>query len=238
MVTRQRSVRVVGSDRPWCASVKLAALRFRTVITDVPADVQLTPLKGSPRTIAEWTHHVPARRRGARPYTHESSWLLESAATDPRATSPRPTAAVAFLVHRQRGRGPPVPRPAGRGVPHLHRPGPHRRQGLRPREPAGVRPRRPATAIVDGVAEGWDPAGWRAVATTWPDVMSWLVRPSRPTAIPRRSPAPPSPADVSGARRPASAEHVEGPVELRLGRHQALLEDAARGCCGRSAPTP
>ena len=50
------------------------------MITDVPADVQLTPLKGSPRTIAEWTTTFHLAIVALDPYTLESSWILETAA--------------------------------------------------------------------------------------------------------------------------------------------------------------
>jgi hypothetical protein len=49
------------------------------VITDVPADLQLTPLKGSPRTIAEWTTTFHLAIVALDPYTLESSWILETA---------------------------------------------------------------------------------------------------------------------------------------------------------------
>jgi hypothetical protein len=57
----------------------LAALLFRPVITDVPADVQLTPLTGSPRTIAEWTTTFHLAIVVLDPYTLESSWILGTA---------------------------------------------------------------------------------------------------------------------------------------------------------------
>ena len=158
---------------PWCASVKLAALRFRAVITDVPADVQLTPLKGSPRTIAEWTTTFHLAIVALDPYTLESSWILETAGNILRRYA-EADVRVAFLTtcsveEAVRFMGPlgeeflvfaDADRVAVKafGLESL---------------PAFVHINQHHQ--VEVAAEGWDPEGWRLVAENLSDRMGWTV---------------------------------------------------------------
>jgi len=153
--------------------VKLAALRFGTVITDVPADVQLTPLKGSPRTIAEWTTTFHLAIVALDPYTLESSWVLETAAKVLRHYS-QADVRIAFLVTCS------VPE----AVTFM---GPLGEEFLvfadedRSAVKAFGLETLPAFLHVNQhhqvevTAEGWDPAAWRLVAENLSDRMDWSV---------------------------------------------------------------
>jgi hypothetical protein len=47
--------------------------------TDPPADLSLAPLKGEPRTLAEWVTTFHLAIVVVDPFTYESAWLLEEA---------------------------------------------------------------------------------------------------------------------------------------------------------------
>jgi hypothetical protein len=143
------------------------------VITDVPADVQLTPLKGSTRTIAEWTTTFHLAIVVLDPYTLESSWILETAArilrryaeadvriaflltcTADEATTFMGHLTEEFLVFADPDRS----AVAGFDLETL---------------PAFVHVNQHHQ--IEVAAEGWDPEAWRAVAENLSDRMDWTV---------------------------------------------------------------
>ncbi|HEY6534174.1 MAG TPA: hypothetical protein VIY72_17825 [Acidimicrobiales bacterium] len=143
------------------------------MITDVPADVQLTPLTGSPRTIAEWTTTFHLAIVVLDPYTLESSWILGTAA---RILSRYAEADVriAFAVtcspeEARRFMGPLTEEylvftdPDRAVVEAL---------GLESL-PAFVHVNQHHQ--VEAVAEGWNPEAWREVAENLSDRMDWTV---------------------------------------------------------------
>ena len=156
-----------------CARAKLAALRFRAVITDVPADVQLTPLTGSPRTIGEWTTTFHLAIVVLDPYTLESSWIIGTAARILRRYA-EADVRVAFAVtcspaEARQFMGPLAEEflvfvDEDRAVTKAF--------GLE-RLPAFVHVNQHHQ--VEVAAEGWDPEAWKVVAENLSDRMDWTV---------------------------------------------------------------
>jgi len=155
----------VGEARP--------ALLFPPVITDVPADVQLTPLTGSPRTIGEWTTTFHLAIVVLDPYTLESSWILGTASRILRRYA-EADVRIAFALTCS--------------IPEAKQfMGPLAEEFL-----VFVDPDRSAVKAfdlqtlpafvhvnqhhqVEAAAEGWDPDAWRAVAENLSDRMDWTV---------------------------------------------------------------
>ncbi|MGH9243716.1 MAG: hypothetical protein ACRD29_05235 [Acidimicrobiales bacterium] len=156
--------------------------------TDPPADLQLTPLAGAPRSLADWltTFHLVVVVLD--PFTYESAWLIETAgrilghysAADCR---------VAWVV-------------TGSAEESREFLGPWSERLLTFADPdrdlvkaCGLE-QLPAFlhfnlgGRLEGVAEGWSPEAWRKVADNLSEHMSW----SRPTL-----PAPGDPAAYEGA---------------------------------------
>jgi hypothetical protein len=143
------------------------------VITDVPADVSLTPLRGTSRTIAEWTTTFHLAVVALDPYTLESSWLLETAARILRGYA-EADVRIAFLCtcsveEARQYLGPLADEylvfadPDRSAVKAL---------GLESL-PAFVHVNQHHQ--VEDVAEGWDPEAWRGVAGRLSDRMGWSV---------------------------------------------------------------
>jgi hypothetical protein len=143
------------------------------VITDVPADVQLTPLTGTSRTIAEWTTTFHLAIVALDPYTLESSWILETAAKILRRYA-EADVRIAFLLTCSLDEArtfmghftdeflvfADADRAAVKGfaletLPAFLHVNQHHQ--------------------VEAVAEGWDPAAWRLVAENLSDRMEWTV---------------------------------------------------------------
>ncbi len=153
--------------------MNLAALPFRAVITDVPADVQLTPLKGSPRTIEEWTTTFHLAIVALDPYTLESSWILDTAARVLRRYA-EADVRIAFLVTCSVDEGRQFMGPLTDEF--LVFADPERlavkAMGLEAL-PAFVHVNQHHQ--VEALAEGWDPEAWRVVAENLSDRMDWTV---------------------------------------------------------------
>ena len=119
-----------------------ALLPCPAVATDPPGDLLLSSLQGEARTVEQWLTMFHLATVIVDPYTNESAWLSPTAArllrhfngAAARSASPSPP----------RRRRPRLPRPAGRGVPHLRRPRADPGQGGRRRAPPRLRlhPRR------------------------------------------------------------------------------------------------
>lgn len=149
----------------------LVALPSDPVTTDVQADVQLTPLTGSARSISEWTTNFHLAIVVLDPYTLESSWVLDPALRILRQYA-EADVRVALLVT-----APPE------GVREYL--GPLASEFLvfvdedRSAVKAFGLTSLPAFVHVnqhhqvEAVAEGWNPAEWAAVATNLSDRMDW-----------------------------------------------------------------
>ena len=143
------------------------------MITDVPADVQLTPLKGSPRAIAEWTTTFHLALVALDPYTLESSWILETGARVLRRYA-EADVRVAFLVTCSEAEARQFMGPFA--TEFLVFVDPERTVvkalGLETL-PAFVHVNQHHQ--VEAVAEGWRPEAWKVVAENLSDRMDWTV---------------------------------------------------------------
>jgi hypothetical protein len=147
------------------------------VATDPPGDLLLAPIQGEPRTLAGWllTFHLAIVVLD--PFTRESSWLLESAGRillNFREADCR----VAFLLTSSADEARQFLGPWADRLLVLADPEREAVKALDLNElPAFVHIRMDGT--VAGVAEGWDPDEWRAVADGLAAAMRW-IRPSIP----------------------------------------------------------
>jgi len=156
-----------------CATTNLAALRFGTVITDVPADVQLTTLKGSPRTIAEWTTTFHLAIVALDPYTLESSWILETAARILRGYA-EADVRIAFLTTCSVAEATTFMGPFAEEFLVFADPDRSAVEALGLQTlPAFVHVNQHHQ--VEASAEGWDPEAWQVVAENLSDRMDWTV---------------------------------------------------------------
>jgi hypothetical protein len=146
-------------------------IRFCAVATDVTGDVQLAPLTGEPRTLAEWTTTFHLALVVLDPFTYESSWIIDTAV---RILSVYAEAdcRVGFIVtgtpeEARQFLGPLV-------TDFLVFADPDRStvkaMGLE-RLPAFVHLNQ--NHGLETKAEGWDPEQWRAVAERLTTLMSW-----------------------------------------------------------------
>ena len=139
--------------------------------TDVPADVQLTPLRSAPRTIGEWTTTFHLAIVALDPFTLESSWILDTALRLLRRYA-EADVRVAFLVtctvtEARQFLGPLTEEllvfvDPDRGVVKAF--------GLESL-PAFVHVNQHHQ--VEAVAEGWHPEEWKVVAENLSDRMGW-----------------------------------------------------------------
>lgn len=152
--------------------------------TDVPADLELTPLSGRSRTIAEWTTNFHLAVVAIDPFTLESSWILDTA-TRILGRYAEADVRIAFLVTASIDEAKQFLGPLA-----------ERFLVFADAERTAVR----ALALetlpafvhinqhhqVEAVAEGWEPEQWRAVATNLSDRMDWTV----PIIPENRDPSP------------------------------------------------
>ncbi|MBW3546926.1 MAG: hypothetical protein KY452_02150 [Actinobacteria bacterium] len=152
--------------------------------TDAPGDLALTPINGSPHTLAQWltTFHLVVAALD--PFTSESAWLLPTVARIFRVYD-QADCRVALLVTCTDEEARQFLGPYAREF--LTFPDPEREAvkglGLE-RLPALVHIRHDLSLA--GVAEGWHPAEWRALTEELSRAMSW----SQPTIPAPRDPAP------------------------------------------------
>ncbi len=139
--------------------------------TDPPADLQLAPINGEPRTIAEWLVTFQLAVVVLDPFTNESSWLLETAGrvlTHFTGADCR----CAFVVTGTADEARQFLGPWADRVLTFADPDRELVKGLGLDElPAFVHLRQ--DGAVANVAEGWDPVEWRNVATRLAKDMSW-----------------------------------------------------------------
>jgi hypothetical protein len=168
------------------------ALRFGAVITDVPADVQLTPVTGSPRTIAEWTTTFHLAIVALDPYTLESSWALESAARVLRHYA-EADVRVAFLCTCSADEARTF---MGHFVDEFLVFADPERTAVKAfgieTLPAFVHVNQHHQ--VEAAGEGWDPESWRVVAENLSDRMGWTL----PTIPANGDPSPFAGTPVAG----------------------------------------
>lgn len=147
--------------------------------------IELHPVGGDPRLLSQLLTTFPLAAVVVDPYTHESSWLLDTARrvlTVFRGADVR----VAFVVAGADAAGAAsFLGPLADEILTLADPDRSvaRSMGLNSL-PAFVAIRQDGSVI--GVAEGWDPPAWRATVTDLADMTSW----SRPEIPSHGDPAP------------------------------------------------
>jgi len=141
------------------------------VATNPPGDVQLAPLDGEPRTLAQWLTTFHLATVILDPFTYESAWLLETSGRildGFRGADCR----VAFTVTASAEEAREFLGPWAAQILTFADPSREFVKGLGLDElPAFVHLRQDGQ--VAGVAEGWDPIEWRDVASQLAKAMSW-----------------------------------------------------------------
>jgi hypothetical protein len=158
------------------------------VATDPPGDLQLAPLDGEPQTLAAWltTFHLAVVVLD--PYTYESAWALETSGRILTAFQGA-DCRVAFVLTSPSDDAREFLGPWAERILTFADADRELVKALGLNElPAFVHFRQ--NGQVAGVAEGWDPPEWRAVASQLADDMGW----SRPLV-----PAPGDPAPYAGS---------------------------------------
>ncbi|MAG04243.1 MAG: hypothetical protein CL406_06480 [Acidimicrobiaceae bacterium] len=145
-----------------------------------PGEVRLQSLEGTSRPVSEWltTFHMAAVVLD--PFTHESSWILDTARRVLDAFSGADVR-VAFVVSGTDSAGAAsFMGPLAESTLSLADPdrGFARSLGLMTL-PAFVAIRQDGSTI--GTAEGWDPEAWRKVAAALAELTAW-TRPEIPAA--------------------------------------------------------
>jgi len=139
--------------------------------TDPPPDLLLTPLHGDARPIEDWVTLFPLAVVALDPYTYESAWLLGEAGrilTSFTAADVR----VGWLVTATANEAREFLGPWAESLLTFADPDRTAVKAL------GLQTL-PAFVVVDmagkigAVAEGWDPATWRAAVSGLADILSW-----------------------------------------------------------------
>ena len=139
--------------------------------SDPPADLQLTPVGGEPRTVSEWltTFHLCVVVLD--PFTNESAWILETAGrllTSYAAADVR----VAFLLTSTEAEARQFLGPWAQRVLVFADPDREAVKAMGLEElPAFVHLN--LSGAVEDSAEGWDPDGWRRVAENLSRILDW-----------------------------------------------------------------
>jgi hypothetical protein len=157
------------------------------VATDPPTDLLLDPINGEPRTVEEWLTMFRIAAVVVDPFTNESAWLLDTAARimdNYEGADVR----VAFLVTGSDAEARAFLGPLSERFLTFSDPDRVAVKALGLNElPALIHIRHDGKLV--GVAEGWDPDEWRAIADDLAKKTSW----SRPLI-----PAPGDPAPYAG----------------------------------------
>lgn len=145
----------------------------------LPADLTLAPVDGEPRALGQWLTTFHLASVVIDPYTNESAWVLEAAAKVLRHFNGA-AVRVNFLVAGDVDAAKAFLGPLANEFLVLTDPD---RTAIRAigleRLPAFVFIRQDLT--VQGVAEGWDPPAWKAVAEKISATTSW-TRPTIPSS--------------------------------------------------------
>ena len=152
--------------------------------TDPPPETLLTPLHGEARPIEDWVTLFPLALVALDPFTYESAWLLEEAGrilTSFTAADVR----VGWLVTASAGEAREFLGPWADQLLTFADPDRDAVKGL------GLQTL-PAFVVVDmadkigAVAEGWDPAAWRAAVAKLAEILDW----SKPAIPGPKAPGP------------------------------------------------
>jgi Mg/Co/Ni transporter MgtE len=154
------------------------------VTTDVASNLELTPLSGRTRTIAEWTTNFHLALVVIDPFTLESSWILNTASRILERYA-EADVRIAFLVtasvdEAKQFLGPLAERFLVFADPQREAVKAFALESL----PAFVHINQHHQ--VEASAEGWTPEQWRAVATNLSDRMGWTI----PIIPENRDPSP------------------------------------------------
>ena len=152
--------------------------------TDVASNLELTPLSGRTRTIAEWTTNFHLALVVIDPFTLESSWILNTASRILERYA-EADVRIAFLVtasvdEAKQFLGPLAERFLVFADPQREAVKAFALESL----PAFVHINQHHQ--VEASAEGWTPEQWRAVATNLSDRMGWTI----PIIPENRDPSP------------------------------------------------
>jgi hypothetical protein len=139
--------------------------------TDPPGDLVLTPLHGDPKDVDAWVTLFPLAVVVIDPYTYESAWLLEEAG---RILSSFTAAdvRVGWVVTATAKEAREFLGPWAESLLTFADPD---REMVKALGLATL----PAFVVIDmaghvlGAAEGWDPAGWRAVVDGLAHILGW-----------------------------------------------------------------
>ncbi|HJP16303.1 MAG TPA: hypothetical protein QF762_04975 [Acidimicrobiales bacterium] len=165
--------------------VAIHLLASPLVVTNPDLDIQLHPVSGDPRPLKEFLTNFPLAVVALDPYTHESSWILNTARrvlSNFRGADVR----VAYLVTGTDSAG--AQRFLGSLAEEIFALADPDRSLVRSLGVSNV----PAFIVLkqDGTvldaAEDWDPESWRGVAEKLSDLTSW----SRPEFPAEGDPAP------------------------------------------------
>ena len=152
--------------------------------TDAAADVELTPVNGSPHTLTQWLTTFHLVLGVLDPFTSESAWLLPTLARIFRVYD-QADCRVAMLVTCTADEARQFLGPYAQEFLTFADPDREAVKGLGlERLPALVHVRQDLSLA--GVAQGWDPVEWRTVTEQLSRAMSW----SRPAIPGRGDPAP------------------------------------------------
>ena len=156
-----------------CACPKLVALRSPSVTTDVPATLELTPLAGTPRTIAEWTTTFHLAIVVIDPFTLESSWILDTAVRLLRHYA-EADVRIALLVTGTIDEAKQFLGPLATEILVFADPERAAITGFALETlPAFVHINQHHQ--VEAEAQGWNPEAWKAVAENLSDRMDWSI---------------------------------------------------------------
>ena len=139
--------------------------------TDPPPDLLLTPLNGEARPIEDWVTLFPLAVVALDPYTYESAWLLEEAGRI-LTTFTAADVRVGWLVTATASEAREFLGPWSETLLTFADPDRAAVKAL------GLQTL-PAFVVIDmagklgAVAEGWEPAAWRAAVGGLADILSW-----------------------------------------------------------------
>ena len=178
---------VVGNKEhlPYVVRVLIHLLASPLVATNPDLNIQIHPVSGDPRPLKEFLTNFPLAVVVLDPYTHESSWILNTARrvlSNFRGADVR----VAYLVTGTDSEG--AQKFLGPLAEEIFALADPERTLVRSLELSNV----PAFVVLkqDGSvldsAENWDPESWRRVAQELSDLSSW----SRPELPGEGDPAP------------------------------------------------
>lgn len=141
--------------------------------TNPPADLLLSPVGATPRTVRQWLTTFQLCMVVVDPFTYESAWLLETADRLLRAYAAADVR-VAWLVTATAEEATQFLGPYADGLLVFADPDREAVKALGLEVlPALVNLN--GSGALEGVAEGWDPLAWRAVCENLSRLLHWTV---------------------------------------------------------------